>query len=644
MPVEGVSGDMNAFFYSKRFFFIMLLTTLIVVSSLVLAYAIRFDFSIPEVYWPRILSLTPFVLLIKLSLFWHYGCFRGWWRYVSMPDLIQLVKANILASLVFVVYSVAVYRLDLIPRTVLLLDGLLCFMALCGVRFATRAFREQYFPIRRGTELKKTSVLVVGAGDAGQLIAREIRSNHHLDLDLSGFLDDDPVKRRGTFQGVAVLGRCEDLQSVVRNYKIDEVIIAMPSATGTEIKRIVEYCQEANVKYRILPGVGELIDGRVSIQNVRDVDLDDLLGREPIHLDEAQISNYLKGKRVLVTGAGGSIGSEICRQVARYMPSKLVLFENAETPLFQIEQELSKRFPDLSIVPIIGDIRNRSRVEVIFDEQMPQVVFHAAAYKHVPMMENNPAEAVNNNVQGTRLVADAADHFKVEKFVMVSTDKAVRPANVMGSTKRIAELYVQSLNKRSSTSYVTTRFGNVLGSNGSVIPTFKEQIAKGGPVTVTHPEVTRFFMTIPEASQLVLQAGSMGNGGEIYLFDMGEPVKIQSLAEELIKLSGFQPFEDIDIVYTGLRPGEKLYEELLLDDEGVLPTLHNKICVARSAPPPHDALVRDIDAIIADAKALDLDGVRYKLRKLVPEYIPADHRSVAKVIPHPSAPVHKMEA
>lgn len=634
---------MENFFYKKRFYVILFVTSLIIVSSLLLAYAIRFDFSVPKQYWPRFLALVPVVLAIKLALFWHYGCFRGWWRYVSMPDLVQLVKANIIASLAFVVYSVAVYRLELIPRTVLLLDGLLCFMLLCGIRFATRAFREQYLPVRRGTELKKTRILVVGAGDAGQLIAREIRSNHHLDLDIVGFVDDDPVKRRGMFQGVSVLGKCNDLCDVVRSYQVDEVVIATPSATGSEIKIIVKHCQSANVKYRILPGVGELIDGRVSIQNVRDVDLDDLLGREPIQLDEAQISNYLKDKRVLVTGAGGSIGSEICRQVARFKPKKLVLFENAETPLFQIEQELSKRFPDLSIVPIIGDIRNRSRVNVIFDEQMPQVVFHAAAYKHVPMMENNPAEAVNNNVNGTKLLADAADYYNVEKFVMISTDKAVRPTNVMGSTKRIAELYVQSLNNLSKTNFVTTRFGNVLGSNGSVIPTFKEQIAKGGPVTVTHPDVTRFFMTIPEATQLVLQAGSMGNGGEIYLFDMGESVKIQTLAEELIKLSGFQPFEDIDIVYTGLRPGEKLYEELLLDDEGVLPTPHNKICIARSASPGHELLVKKIQALVSDAKDLDLDGVRSKLRILVPEYVPTDNRKTAKVIIHPSASLEKLE-
>jgi FlaA1/EpsC-like NDP-sugar epimerase len=438
-----------------------------------------------------------------------------------------------------------------------------------------------------------------------------------------------------------VLGSQVDLSRIVNQYGVDEVIIAIPSAAGKQIREIVERCRESSVKFRILPGVGELIDGRVSIQQIRDVDLNDLLGRESIFLDEVQINHYLQGKRVLVTGAGGSIGSEICRQVARFNPQKLILFENAETPLFLIEQELTQQYPQLPIVPIIGDVRNRSRVNVIFDEQLPQVVFHAAAYKHVPMMEMNPAEAVNNNVQGTRLLANAADQCGVEKFVMISTDKAVRPTNIMGTTKRVAELYVQSLDNRSRTSFVTTRFGNVLGSNGSVIPTFKDQIEKGGPVTVTHPEVTRFFMTIPEATQLVLQAGSMGSGGEIYLFDMGEPVKISALAEELIKLSGLQPHEDIEIVYTGLRPGEKLYEELLLDDEGVLPTSHNKICIARSAISLHTELVANIDDLVAAAKALDLAGVKEKLQWIVPEYAPAENKPLAKVIPHPAAVAHQ---
>ena len=627
--------------YRNRLIIVIVMTSLIIVTALLMAYSFRFEFSIPPAYWARIGSLIPAVLIIKLVVFRQFGCFRGWWRYVSMPDLVQIIKASLLGSVIFVVYAVLVYRLDLIPRSVLILDGIFCFLAIGGIRFVTRAFREHYLPYQPGVELSQTRILIIGAGDAGQLIAREVRSNPQLNFDIVGFVDDDPVKRGGAFQGHNVLGSQLDLSKIVNKYGVDEIIIAIPSAAGEQVRTIIERCRESNVKFRILPGVGELIDGRVSIQQIRDVDLDDLLGREQIFLDEVEISHYLQGKKVLVTGAGGSIGSELCRQVARFNPQKLILFENAETPLFLIEQELSEHFPQLPIVPIIGDVRNRSRVNVIFDEQLPQVVFHAAAYKHVPMMEMNPAEAVNNNVQGTRLVANAADQFGVEKFVMISTDKAVRPTNIMGTTKRVAELYVQSLDKRSKTSFVTTRFGNVLGSNGSVIPTFKEQIENGGPVTVTHPEVTRFFMTIPEATQLVLQAGSMGSGGEVYLFDMGEPVKICSLAEELIRLSGLQPHEDIEIIYTGLRPGEKLYEELLLDDEGVLPTSHNKICIAQSVTSLHKELVENIDALVGVAKVLDLPGISEKLQILVPEYSPAVNKPLAKVIPHPAAVVHQ---
>jgi FlaA1/EpsC-like NDP-sugar epimerase len=456
-------------------------------------------------------------------------------------------------------------------------------------------------------------------------------------MEVIGFVDDDVKKKGQYFQGIPVLGTQEELPAICKTYGVDEVIVAVPSATGAQIRSIVERCQSLGVKFKTLPGVGDLIDGKVTVQHIRDVSLEDLLGRKPIHLDSGLIASYLKGRCVLVTGAGGSIGSEICRQVSRFQPEKLILFENSETPLFLIEQELAKTFPDIHVLPIIGDIRNRSRVNVIFAEQMPQVVFHAAAYKHVPMMELNPAEAVNNNIRGSMLLADAAIRVGVETFVMISTDKAVRPTNVMGATKRAAEMYVQSLTRDAKTRFVTTRFGNVLGSNGSVIPTFTEQIRNGGPVTVTHPEVTRFFMTIPEASQLVLQAGSMGQGGEIYLFDMGRPVRIVDLAEELIKLSGMRPHEDIEIIFTGLRPGEKLYEELLLDEEGVLPTHHEKICVASSPAPDYDVLKRELEYLIAAAKKLDLPTVRQHLKTIVPEYAPVSHKPKAQVIPRPSS-------
>ncbi len=626
---------MKAFIYNNRMVFIIFNKALLIIGAFLLAFLARFDLTIPPIYWPKIYAMLPALLAIKLVVFWRLGLFKGWWRYVSMPDLVLILKGNLLASLIFVGYAVFVHRLEQIPRSILVLDGVFCFVLMGGVRFATRAFRESFLPMVRGPRADVSRVLVVGAGEAGQMLVREVRSNSRLHMQVVGFVDDDPLKRKGMFQGLKVLGRQVDLERVAVEHRVDEIIIAIPSATGVQVRAIVDRCHLSNVKFKILPGVGDLINGRVSVQQLRDVDLEDLLGRAPIVLDTAQISDYLCGKRVLVTGAGGSIGSEICRQIVRFNPEKLILFENAETPLFKIEQELVRDFPHIYLVPVIGDVRNRSRVFGIFDEQMPQVVFHAAAYKHVPMMEANAAEAVNNNVQGTRIIADAADAVGVGTFVMVSTDKAVRPTNIMGASKRTAELYVQSLARVSKTRFVTTRFGNVLGSNGSVIPTFREQIRQGGPVTVTHPEVTRFFMTIPEASQLVLQAGSMGQGGEIYLFDMGEPVKIVALAEELIRLSGLRPYEDIAIVFSGLRPGEKLYEELLLDGEGVRPTQHGKICIVGSVPQDREVLLMQMEELIAAARILDKEKVRTCLQRIVPEYTPVMHPliSKSKVVP-----------
>lgn len=610
---------------SYRSYITFSLQVLIIISSLALAYGLRFDFDVPSRFIERALMLSPAVITIKLVVFWRMGLFRGWWQYVSMSDLITIFKANLFASLGFLLYAVLWYRLDVIPRTIFLLDGICCFLLMGGIRFFTRAFRENYFPMPFAKKSKKKRVVVVGAGDAGQSIVREARQNTDLGLEVVGFIDDDPKKKGQKFQGVPVLGLSDDIRNICNFRGIEEVIVAIPSATGAEVRRIVEQCQETEVKFKILPGVGDLLDGRVSIQNVRDVDLEDLLGRELVRLDLEEIKAYLKGKRVLVTGAGGSIGSEICRQVAKFAPALLVLFENAETPLFNIENELVARYPELLLSPIIGDIRNKSRVSAIFSEFSPEVVFHAAAYKHVPMMELNPAEAVNNNIKGTQVLADTAHAVGVHHFVMISTDKAVNPTNVMGATKRVAELYIQGLARRSKTNFVTVRFGNVLGSNGSVIPTFKAQISNGGPVTVTHKDVTRFFMTIPEAAQLVLQAGSMGKGGEIFLLDMGEPVKILQLAEELIRLSGFIPYEDIDIVFTGLRAGEKLYEELLSDGEGVKATTHEKICVAKAEEYDSDLLSRRLEVLFGYSKAVQLRKIMETLQEIVPGYVPDYH-------------------
>lgn len=624
------------FLNRQRIWVVLLLNVVLIVAAFMAAFALRFDLNIPQEFRPRIVSLLPALLVIKLTSFWLVGLFRGWWRYASMADLVQLIKGNLLASLIFTFYIMLAYRFDHVPRSVIVADAVLCFLFAGGIRFATRAFRENYFPMFVGTETTRRRVLIVGAGEAGRMIAREVRANGRYKMLPVGFVDDDVRKRNAILQGIAVLGTTADLPQLIRHYEVEEIIIAIPGATGKKIRAIVEQCHLAAVTFKILPDVEGLFSGRVALHQIREVNLNDLLGRDTISLDQAQIRNYLQGKRVLVTGAGGSIGSEICRQLARFKPNKLILFENAETPLFHIEQELARFAPDVHIVPVVGDVRNRSRVQGIFDTQMPQVVFHAAAYKHVPMMESNPAEAINNNVQGTRLVADAADAVGVETFVLISTDKAVRPTNVMGATKRIAELYVQSLAAASKTRFVTTRFGNVLGSNGSVVLTFQQQIKAGGPVTVTHPEVTRFFMTIAEAAQLVLQAGSMGRGGEIFLFDMGEPVAIVHLAQELIRLSGLRPHEDIEIVYTGLRPGEKLYEELLLADEGTLPTHHEKICVAAAAQRNVGDINQRLDLLVQAAKNLDKELMHRELQNLVQEYTPpavAASPRAAKVIP-----------
>lgn len=608
-----------------RYFLIWPFKALIIISAFWAAFLLRFDFSLPTEQWQVFLALLPPLLLIKLVVFRCFGLSHGWWRYVSIPDVIVLAKANLTASALIAVYIFLTHTVG-VPRSVLILDGTFCFLISCGIRFVTRAWRERYLPMPLAA--KRTGcvrTLLYGAGQGGQLIAREIRQNPKLQIELVGFIDDDPAKRNLRIQGLPVLGGRDELARVCCSYHIDEIIIAIPSARGQRLRELVELCRGSGVQFKTLPGVSDLIDGSVTIQHIRPVDLEDLLGREPVCLDRNGIRSYLEGKRVLVTGAAGSIGSELCRQMAQFRPGKLILLDNAESPLFQIERELAEAHPDLHLVAVIGDVRERSRVEGVFDNLLPQVVFHAAAYKHVPMMEANPAEAIRNNVHGTRVVADAAVKLGVERMVMVSTDKAVNPTNIMGASKRAAELYVQGLAQHSRTQFVTVRFGNVLGSAGSVIPIFREQILKGGPVTVTHPEVTRFFMTIPEASQLVLQAGSMGQGGEIFVLDMGTPVKIADLAAELIRLSGHEPETEIEIVYTGLRPGEKLYEELLIDGEGVVPTCHEKISVARSIAVDFAVIAKQCNALDHAACNMDIPQLLALLRCLVPEYTPTSN-------------------
>ncbi|MHB8763271.1 MAG: polysaccharide biosynthesis protein [Deferrisomatales bacterium] len=598
---------------------LVLVKVAVIAGSLWLAFLARFDFDVPAAYRASFLGLLGPVVAIKVAVFWRLGTLTGGWRHASVGDVIGLVRANVVASVAVTAYAVFVLRLEGVPRSVLLLDGFFCFVLGGGVRLFTRAVRESYLPAWPGSRSHHQRVLVVGAGAVGQTIVREIRQTPRLRTSVVGFVDDDPERWGKAFQGVRVLGPDRDLGVLCARHRIDAVVIAY-SASRRALRELVEQCHRAGVRSKILPAMGDILEGRVSVEHLRDVQLEDLLGREPVRLDLAGIEGYLKGKRVLVTGAGGSIGSELARQVAGFGPGQIVLFDQAETPLFHIERELAASFPGVAVAAVLGDVRDRERVEATFRAEGPQVVFHAAAYKHVPMAERNPAETARTNVGGTRIVAEAAEAAGVERFVMISTDKAVWPSSVMGATKRVAELCVQALAARGRTRFVTVRFGNVLGSNGSVVPIFREQIRAGGPVTVTHPEVTRYFMTIPEACQLVLQAGSMGQGGELFLLEMGEPVRIAELAEQMIRLSGLRPHEDVEISYVGLRPGEKLHEELLFAAEGVRPTGHEKIRVVRSDVAGPADLDAGVEALLEGARRGDGAGVGRLLRALVPEY------------------------
>ena len=583
------------------------------------AFALRFDFSIGHDYAGRMVRWFPILLVFRFTAFHYAGLFRGLWKYTSTRDLRQIIIATTASTVAFEAALGILFRV--LPRSVIIIEWGLCIMLVGGTRFAYRALTAERLPLLR-KDVKRQRLLIVGAGDAGEMLLREVRRHSTDRFDVVGFLDDSKEKLHADIHGVRVLGRIDSLPVAVVSHDVDEVIIAIPSASGAVMRHIVDLCKTANVRFKTIPGVDQLIDGRVSLNQIRDVAIEDLLGRDPVDLDMEAISAAMKGHVVMVTGAGGSIGSELCRQVVRFAPAALVLVERTENNLFQIHRELlGKQVDGAVLVPCVADVADGARMEELFALHKPTVVIHAAAHKHVPMMEWNPGEAVKNNVGGTRTLADLAHRHEVERFVMVSTDKAVNPTSVMGATKRVAEIYVQSLSQRSKTRFVTVRFGNVLGSAGSVIPIFKEQIAAGGPVTVTHPEMKRYFMTIPEASQLVLQAGTMGHGGEIFILDMGEPVKIADLARDLITLSGFTPGVDIEIQFTGTRPGEKLFEELSVDDEAAERTRHPKIFVGRFRPYEWDRVEKGLARLLGLAGGT-AEAVRGGLRELVPEYRP----------------------
>ncbi len=605
--------------FNKRRSIVFVSDLLLIAIALCSSFLLRFDFSIPadtlSLFWECLIV----VLLVKPLVFISIGFYQSMWRYASLQDGIEIFKGVTIASILAVASVFFLRQFTPIPRSIFLLDWILLFTMLAASRLIWRIYRESYI-VRRSCSGPRS--VIVGAGEAGSLLLKEIRRHPHTAYNIIGFIDDDPDKKGMKLHGISVLGSTRKLKEIIRINEIEDVIIAMPSADSKAIRNIVDSCKNANVTFKTLPSIGELIDGTLSISQIKNVEIEDLLGREPVAMDKELIGGYLTGKRVLITGAAGSIGSEICRQVALFKPAKLILLDQAETPLYEIEKELTAAFPELRILPMIADVRDKNLVELVFEEFTPQVVFHAAAYKHVPMMEYNPAQAVLNNIFGSINIANAANRFKAQHFVMISTDKAVNPTNVMGATKRAAEIYIQALSRTSPTKFTTVRFGNVLGSNGSVIPLFKEQIAKGGPITVTDKRIIRYFMTIPEATQLVLQAGSMGNGSEILVLDMGEPVRIVDLAEELIRLSGLTPYEDIDIVFTGLRPGEKLFEELLIDGEGIMPTTHQKIRLLASVKIEMAPVESELELISAAARSNDICELIESLKRLVPEFKP----------------------
>ncbi len=501
---------------------------------------------------------------------------------------------------------------------ILLLDFVTTVVILSGLRMVVRLYHEEYFTESHGG-LKR--FLIVGGGDAGEALLREIVRMKKEQYDVIGFIDDDPAKQGVSIHDISVIGTVEQLPRICEKEKIDEIAIAIPSATPKELRRVVQICQGTKIRFRTVPSITDIASGKFKVSQIRDVDIDDLLGREVVQLDLDLIEKFLKNKIILITGAGGSIGSEMCRQVCNFDPKELLLVEQAENPLFYIDRELSKSFPQVATEALVCDITNKGRLEYIFQKYRPEVVIHAAAHKHVPLMETNPGEAVKNNIVGTRNVSNMADAYGATDFVMISTDKAVNPTSIMGSSKRVAEMYIQDLNNTSGTHFVTVRFGNVLGSEGSVVPIFNKQIAAGGPVTVTHPEMKRYFMTIPEASQLVLQAATMGQGGEIFVLDMGEPVKIVDLAKELITLSGFRPGEDIEIAFIGLRPGEKLFEELSIAGEDMLATKHSKIAAWKNIPKDRETLRAEIDKLVEVATTQDHGKIVKLIKQLVPEYI-----------------------
>ncbi len=591
----------------------------LITMALTCAFLIRFDGSPGKLYLQQYLLVLPVLVCLRLLANWICGVYNRLWRYTGLAEVVEIGVSILSVTTILMIARalglVAVGKLHL-SYGIILTEPVLAFLLMVSAR-VVRRMQTEHQQRRHWRQPVRRRALVVGAGEAGQMVARELSQRLDLGADVIGFVDDDPAKLHRRIGHLNVYGHTSDLAKLVDNLFVDQVIIAIPSAPPAEIRRIVDICRTSEVETRILPGLFELIDGRVSVSQLRQVSLDDLLGREAVQLDTASIAGYVEGKTVLITGAGGSIGSELCRQIMSFQPAQMLLLGRGENSIFTILEELKRRPEPVKLTPIIADIRDYNRLYNIFKKHRPGVVFHAAAHKHVPLMEENVSEAITNNIGGTRNLANLADEFGSENFVLVSTDKAVNPTSVMGATKRIAELVVQDVARRSKTKFGAVRFGNVLASRGSVIPIWRKQIELGGPITVTHPEATRYFMLIPEAAALIIQAGALGSNGDIFVLDMGKPIKILDLAHDLIRLSGLRPGADIEIQFTGLRPGEKLYEELLTAEEGLTSTTYKKIFVGQ---PQHlDPLVLsgELKRLFESAEREEEEPIRRGLEKLV---------------------------
>jgi FlaA1/EpsC-like NDP-sugar epimerase len=618
VPTKDKNEQKAAFDWGQGSIFII--QTLLIPLSYYIAFHLRFDFDIPFEQFDKFLKTLPIIVVVRLITFYYMDMFDGWWRYVSIEDLTKIAMGVVVSSVCFILSVVFIYGLTGFPRSVFIMDTIFIYVMLGGVRIITRLVIEKYESAKHKGE--KKNILIAGAGRTGITVLNEIRSNNELHLNPVGFIDDDPAKKGHRIRNLPILGTHHDIPALVKLHNIDEILISMPSALFKDLQEIFKSCDKANISYKTLPGISKVLGGKTFVSQMRDVKPDELLGRPAVSFNNRTdpLTNDLTGETILVTGAGGSIGSELCRQIAEFRPKTLIMYERNENNLYYKDIEIEKKVPGLKIVSVIGDILNRNKFARILKKYKPSIIYHAAAYKHVPLMERDPAEAVRNNFFGSKVLSDLCVEYNVKKVVFISTDKAVNPSSVMGSTKRMTEKLLQTY-KNTSVKFISVRFGNVIGSSGSVIPLFKKQLSTGGPITVTHPETTRFLMTIPEAVHLVLLAGSMGSGKEIYLLDMGKPANITKLAEHLIELSGLTPYKDINIEFIGLREGEKLHEELYWEGEDILPTRHNKIkCLNKTDfdISAYEKQTEEMNKLIGEPE--DNRGkIRQLLKKMVPE-------------------------